>query len=303
MASIKELFTFNKAERRGIFVLALIIVLLLIYRIFGPFSTEVFVDDNSQFQEDIARFLESEKKDVSQNPEKKAKKQKARTRHYYEQRKLNPRPFDPNVMSYDQWIEMGLSEKQARTIEKYKAKGGHFRVAEDFRKIYCISEKEFNELSPYIIINPELNDDFQEPEKKEIPLKLELNSVNEEQIQCVRGIGPAFASRIIKYRNLLGGYVELGQLMEVYGMDSIRFRQISPFFTVNPDSLHHIDLNTCSYKDLLHHPYITKQIAFAIIDYRKSSGRYTSVEELKNLKEIDEAIYQKIYRYFAAESK
>ncbi len=303
MASIKELFTFNKAERRGIFVLALIIVLLLIYRVFGPFSMEVATDGNGQFQQDIARFLESEKKGDEQKPEKKNKKQKVRTKHYYGQQKLNPRPFDPNVMSYEQWIEMGLSEKQARTIEKYKAKGGRFRVAEDFRKIYCISEKEFDELSPYIIISPELNEDFHEREKEEIPLKLELNSVNEEQIQCVRGIGPAFASRIIKYRNLLGGYVELDQLMEVYGMDSVRFRQISPFFSINPDSVQRIDLNTCSYKDLLRHPYISKQVAFAIIDFRKSSGHYNSVEELRNLKEIDEAIYQKIYRYFVAESK
>ena len=61
---------------------------------------------------------------------------------------------------------------------------------------------------------------------------VDLNSADTLLLQKVPGIGPAFAARIVKYRLKLGGYYTVLQLQEVYGMDSERFRQIKPYFTI-----------------------------------------------------------------------
>jgi len=293
----KEAFTFNKAERRGIFALLLIAFLLLLYDVFGPFNYHYLFEDSS-FQYQVGVFLTTKKenelikqtsileKKIASN--KKPKKQKA---------KLHT--FDPNLMTHKQWLAVGLSEKQANTIEKYKRKGGSFREPEDLRKIYCISMKDYERLSPYILIT-NLEEDFEE-EAVEIDFRLSINKVNIEEIQCVKGIGPSFAKRIVKYRNLLGGYTNIKQLYEVYGMDSIRYEQISPFFEINTDSIHQLSLNTANYSKLLRHPYISKNLAYEITNYRKIHGRFNSIEELKILRSVNDERYQKIYLYFAVD--
>jgi DNA uptake protein ComE-like DNA-binding protein len=42
-----------------------------------------------------------------------------------------------------------------------------------------------------------------------------------------------FSKRICKYRNIIGGFNSISQLMEVYGIDSIRFESIRPFLEIN----------------------------------------------------------------------
>jgi len=292
----KEAFTFTKRERRGVFILLLIAFILLLYDAFGPIKWKYF-NYYSDFQYQVERFTLSQEKVKKEKsylshsePKKKSKPKK---------RRIKPRPFDPNMMSFKQWLAIGLSEKQARTIEKYKRKGGSFRKPEDLRKIYCISEEEYEALSSYIVIN-ELDED-DEDLISEVKIKLNLNEVNEEEVQCVSGIGPTFAKRIIKYRKLLGGYVDVNQLHDVYGMDSTRFQQVSPFFEVTLDSIHTIDLNKASFRQMLRHPYISKSIAGAICDYRKLHGFYKSVDELKAMEIISDSLFQKIYLYFAAD--
>jgi len=189
-----------------------------------------------------------------------------------------------------------LSDRQARTIEKYKSKGGTFYKPEDFKKIYCISEDEYELLEPYIIITNYEEDDN---DNYEVKLQLNINEVNVDEIQCVSGIGPSYAKRIIKYRELLGGFVTIEQLNEVYGMDSIRYQQISPFFTISLDSIRHISLSKASFSQLLRHPYISKKLAYEISNYRKMHGNFKAVEELKKISLVNDSLYQKIYLYFA----
>ncbi len=292
----KEVFTFTKRERRGIFILLLIAFILLLYDAFGPIKWKSF-SYYSDFQYQVERFTLSQEKVKKEKsylshsePKKKFKPKK---------RRIEPRPFDPNMMSFKQWLAMGLSEKQARTIEKYKRKGGRFRKPEDLRRIYCISEEEYEALSSYIVIN-ELDED-DEDFISEVKIKLNLNEVNEEEIQQVSGIGPVFAKRIIKYRKMLGGYSSVNQLNEVYGMDTIRFQQVRSFFEVTLDSIHTISLNSASFRQILRHPYISKPTAAAICDYRKLHGSYKSVEELRSKQIVSDSLFQKIYLYFAAE--
>lgn len=293
---LKEVFSFTKAERRGVFLLLLIISILLIYDIFSPFSNPS-ISENKAFKQEAKTFLAS-KKQKEEKPRINYTKKSKTTQSKKVINELKPHPFDPNMMSYKQWVSMGLSERQAKTIEKYKAKGGIFRKPEDFKKIYCISQEEYETLLPYIVINSTENEEIN---NNKPVLHVDLNTINMEDIQCVNGIGPSYAKRIIKYREILGGYTNINQLKEVYGMDAQRFQQISPSFTITLDSIHKLPLNSASYSQLKWHPYISKDLAYEITDYRKIHGKFNSVEDLKKISLINDSLYQKIYLYFAAD--
>jgi len=132
---------------------------------------------------------------------------------------------------------------------------------------------------------------------KDIAIVLQdLNKATAEQLQQVRGIGPAFSARIIKYRQLLGGFVSPNQLSEVYGLDEEVIGEIFKYYIVNPSPTP-IDLNSDSAKVLARHPYISYDLAWTIINYRKQNGDLQSAEDVKKIKSIDPATFQKLKPY------
>jgi DNA uptake protein ComE-like DNA-binding protein len=110
-------------------------------------------------------------------------------------------------------------------------------------------------------------------------------------------IGPTFARRILKYRSLLGGYVDKEQLWEVYGMDSVRYNTIAPYVTVDPEGVAPLDLNTVSLDQLKRHPYLDYYQAKAIVLLRERVGRFESVQDLQKVPIIDNETYTKIIPY------
>lgn len=103
-------------------------------------------------------------------------------------------------------------------------------------------------------------------------LLLEINSADSISLLELRGIGPVFSSRIIKYRKLLGGYHDKQQLLEVYGMDSVRLSGFRASITIESDSLRRINLRTAQFKEILRHPYISYEMVKAFVNYRDKSG-------------------------------
>lgn len=67
---------------------------------------------------------------------------------------------------------------------------------------------------------------------------------------------------------------------------------------INDDLIVKIDLNKATYQQLINIPNITEKRAANIIIYREEHGRFNSVLELMEVKNIKEATYEKIYKYF-----
>jgi competence ComEA-like helix-hairpin-helix protein len=126
---------------------------------------------------------------------------------------------------------------------------------------------------------------------------IELNSADTFALQRISGIGPSFARRIVKYRERLGGYINKSQLLEIWGMDTSRYNSIKDHLSVNPDSVHPINLNTITFKQLLAHPYFPFEITKAIMIYRKDHKMFGNVEELKKIEVIPDSIFRKIRVY------
>lgn len=92
----------------------------------------------------------------------------------------------------------------------------------------------------------------QYPKKLEKGRRIDLNSADTLLLVRVPGIGPSFARRIYKYREILGGYYVVEQLQEVYGMDRERYDQIAPYMEIKtpPRPLH------ISRDSIQRHPYL-----------------------------------------------
>ncbi len=125
-------------------------------------------------------------------------------------------------------------------------------------------------------------------------LMIELNSADSIKLESLKGIGPAFARRIIKYRAMLGGFVNKRQLLEVYGFTEEKYGVIENEIEVDPSLVHKINLNSDDFKTVNHHPYITYELTKKIFDARRRSAiTEGSFKELLS----DDVLFSKLLPY------
>ncbi len=303
---LREYFTFNRRERRGILLLLILVAALLLWLNLAPLFFSEGKSDRSRFEKDAGEFqrsLAEAKQDsadesqfnYAQNDYKlpNAKAQAERFR------------FDPNNLPENDWRRLGLSDKQIRAIKNYESKGGKFRKKEDLKKMYCIRPELYASLEPYIAIPPDTTKkEWKSFEKKEIAkakLLVELNSADTIALDKLNGIGFAFAKRIIRYREKLGGFANKEQLLEVFGMDTARFDGFSENISVDLSLVRRFNMNTATAEEMKKHPYIKFNLANLIVSYRKQHGSYKSVDDIKKLNLVNAELFAKLAPYLAVE--
>jgi competence ComEA-like helix-hairpin-helix protein len=193
---------------------------------------------------------------------------------------VTPKPidmsgFEKEITAFENQVRVADSIEELARKSKYKK----------FRSYAGSTGKDSSGFKPY---------------PKEV-FVIELNAADTFELQRLRGIGPAFARRIVKYRERLGGFIAASQLLEIWGMDTSKYNAIRDHLSVNPDSIHKIDLNTVTFKGLMSHPYFPFESTKAIMLYRKDHKRFTSVSELKNISIISDSAFRKIREYIKVE--
>ena len=106
-----------------------------------------------------------------------------------------------------------------------------------------------------------------------------LNSTDTTELKSLPGIGSFFARNIVEYREKLGGYVEINQLLEVYAFDSSRLETITPYINIDSISLRKINVNADDFKIILRHPYIEYEDVKKIVNHREKRGFIKNWEE------------------------
>lgn len=224
--------------------------------------------------------------------------------------------FDPNTVSFPDMLKLGFDRKVANNIVKYRDKGGKFKRASDLYKIYGADPQLINVLVPYVTL-PESSVANVDVEKASVntnityvaksePLTktksiVDLNAADSSTLVNVNGIGPTFASRIVKFRNRLGGFVSKEQLKEVYGLTPEHYETIAPNVTVNSNSVKKININKATLDELKSHVYFKYNVAKAIVAYRDQHGAFKSTDELKQVALVDESFFNKIEPYIVVE--
>jgi competence ComEA-like helix-hairpin-helix protein len=210
--------------------------------------------------------------------------------------KLAQLPFDPNTASENELLNAGLSAFQASNLLKYRENGGSFACSEDLLKIYGIDSTFFSSVEGLIAIAEKPAKIFVD-EKETLPLLLDLNSADTAELQKLSGIGPAFATRILKYRELLGGFCNKNQLLEVYGFPEETFQVIKEDILVDSLKVSKLRINFVNYSDLLRHPYLKKGQVEAILNYRDRKGSFSSNEQLLDAGLVDTATFHVLRPY------
>ena len=297
---LQSYFGFTKKELNGLLVLCILLILVSI----SPFIYERFsrpdVHEFADFEPEVRQFLASAKRQDSTGYSDSSRERDG-------QRSVSYFNFDPNGLDEASWKQLGLSSRQIRVIKNYEAKGGRFHTKEDLKKIYSISEQKYLSLEPYIrIANDQRsptggsNTGFPKYESHKtgrVPVMVELNAADSAELETIRGIGPAFASRIVRYRNRLGGFYRKEQLRDVYGVDSLKYEELKDQVVVNPAVIRKINVNKASFEEIKNHPYLSYKQMNAVIQYRKQHGEYRSIADLKKIAIMDDEILRKIEPY------
>jgi DNA uptake protein ComE-like DNA-binding protein len=201
---------------------------------------------------------------------------------------------DPNSASFEKLVEFGFNTFQANNIVNYRNSGGVYKLPEDMLKIYGIDSVLFLKFRDHIKIVESLPGS--ETEKYVIPF-VELNAADTAILKSLPGIGSAYASRIIKYRDLLGGFYSPQQLLEVYNFPEETFENISEYLSADTLKLEKLRINFFEFPELLRHPYLDKKQVEELINYRQSNGAFKNLDLIESLETFDRESFERVKPY------
>jgi len=293
MEPVRKWFSFNKGERVAIITIMAVILVLILACLFRPARKSL----SESTLHNLDSLLALRQAAIEEVQQKQAEKPQEVT-------ELHPFPFNPNTLTEEEWLQMGLTDRQVRGIMNYRAKGGKFYSKSDVAKLYTISEEEYAQLEPFIVLpevggrpssnrtaskkseNQPVEEETKPKEKKAIPI-VDLNTVDSTALVELPQIGGYTASRILAFRDKLGGFIDKEQLRDVKGMDSARFNAIQPYIIIGEAELRKIDVNRADFKTLVGHPYLNYEQVKRIVNQREKRGMIKNWAQLQSLIEND----------------
>lgn len=217
--------------------------------------------------------------------------------------------FDPNTADSCTLVHLGFKPWQAKNLLKYRAKGGKYRKPEDLKRLYGMTDSMYMTLEPYICIARDTSridsivvdsariDSVPKWKSMKKDTILNLRTADTTELKMIRGIGSYRAKQIVRYREQLGGFVSVEQIMEAKGMDKVAADSIIPHFVLDSIVIRKLTINQSRPEVLSRHPYLSFEQAKAIYEYRRKHIRIKSAEELKKIKELSQEDIEKLLIY------
>lgn len=302
---INDYLSFTRKERTGIIVILLLIVLFLLLPFLYPLFISTKINDQAAFQKEIASLTIKEADSSGRFNSQYADEDNYR--HYYPPERKNyfNKPtkgelfyFDPNTLSAEGWKKLGIRDKTIITIQNFISKGGKFHQPEDISKIWGLHEDEVQRLLPYVSIREQpaiLKAQKKSYENK--PAPFDINTADTSAFIALPGIGSKLASRIIAFRDKLGGFYKVEQVAETFALPDSVFQKIKSSLTLASPTVKQLNINTASIDELKAHPYIRYGLANAIVQYRSQHGKFSAIGDIKKIMIVTEEIYNKLAPY------
>jgi DNA uptake protein ComE-like DNA-binding protein/uncharacterized protein YxeA len=311
---VKDYLTFSAKERRGIIVAIVIVVLATaIFRFYPVKKTIVRKDD---FQQELAHL----KITIDSARSYRSYQRDDNDQDYYQPKAYDRAgrsngelfAFDPNTLNEEGWRRLGIREKTIHTIRNFLAKGYKFRQPEDIAKIYGLRAEEAQRLMPYVHIAETENKPGNAFDgntanaytaRNDVVIAktrmIDINTADSTAFIALPGIGTKLATRIINFRQKLGGFAAVNQIAETYGLPDSTFQMLKSRMECDPKLVKKININTAEIVDLKAHPYIKWNIANAIVNYRMQHGNYKSIDDLRKIDIITDEVFDKIAPYLS----
>ncbi|MDT0541054.1 helix-hairpin-helix domain-containing protein [Croceitalea sp. P059] len=268
MKNFKSHFKFNKQERSGIFFLILLIIVL--QGIYFYIKTNPLNDSIVHLNQIEQKKIDSLKKVASQK------------------KVLRIFPFNPNFISDYKGYTLGMSPKEIDRLHLFRETNKFINSKEEFQQVTLVSDSLLGVISPFFkfpnwVSNEKVG--FQERgqfiSRKEKTIIQNLNTASASQLKSIRGIGDKLSTRIIKFRDRLGGFLINEQLYDVYGLEpNVVESTLEKFQVLNPPTVNKININTATILEISSLVYIPYQVAIEIVEYRELQGRIKSFEQL-----------------------
>ncbi|MEN9952231.1 MAG: hypothetical protein RLZZ520_499 [Bacteroidota bacterium] len=129
---------------------------------------------------------------------------------------------------------------------------------------------------------------------------LDINEADSLELEKLPAIGEKLSSRIVRYRDRLGGFIHLSQLKEVYGLSDTTYHIIFPLLKIAKDfKPKQINVNKAEYIDLRKHPYSNSSLIKLVLAYRKAHGDFSDLKALEKVEEIDKSVLDKLAPYLS----
>lgn len=309
--SIQENFHFTKQERRGIVGLSfLCLAFFFVPHLYPLFQQEEAIDF-SNFEQQIAQL------DFSNNPIEDDKPKSYYTPTSKLKKALSPFPFDPNKVSHDDLIKMGLSQKVATTFIKYRTGIKQFTNKEQLQNVYGIDDTQYKILEPFIQLKEETQKSTTTIPST-VPIKLfkfNPNTVSKEELLQL-GFKPSTADRLIKYRSKGAQFRKKEDLSLIYGLSKEKFYELKPYIqldnqtntpiktastsdipkqkTIKKKPTLNIDINQATVEEWALLYGIGPSLSNRIVKFRDKLGGFTSIEQVTEVYGLPDSTYQNI---------
>jgi DNA uptake protein ComE-like DNA-binding protein len=274
---LKTYFVYTKSQRLGILsLLSLIFILQLLY----------FFIDFTPKESDTAekeKWLSLQTKFDSLKNVQKEYKPKAY-------------PFNPNFITDFKGYRLGMSVVQIDRLLAFRKENKYVNSAAEFQRVTGISDSLLAAISPYFKFPDwtknaagSFNDNhfkYRESMHKKIVI-VDINSATQEDLMKVHGIGPALSERILKQRELLGAFINMDQLSDIWGLSPEVIEKLGKSFNVSKIiNIKRLNINTASLKELSDFPYFRYRLAKAILTYRSMNGGIHNFDDLTKINDF-----------------
>lgn len=292
----KDFFYYSRAERRGIALLAALMVVLVV--VLGIRQRPA---PGQEKDEALLAFRDSTTRADSLRRQARKAYRPAR------QTPVELSYFDPNRADSSRLVRLGLPVHVVRNVLKYRAKGGVFRSADAFSRIYGLSREDFERIRPYIRLqaaaHPVKADSMPsrpvwEARPSSVPkyaegTVIDLNEADTADLKRIPGIGTVRAARIVAYRRRLGGFCRVEQLREIQGLPE----DVRRWFEVKGRPARSLAVNRWDVERLRAHPYLNFYQAKVIVEHRHKYGRLHSLSQLALYEEFTQEDLERLEPY------
>ena len=195
-------------------------------------------------------------------------------------------------------MALGLSVKQSQSILNFVQRGIYSNSA--LEKIYVMPTEVYDLIKDSTYYEKQITEFtvIKDSVVKPLPL-LEINAASKEDLIELNGVGEFYAKQILKYKNELGGFVFIEQLLEVWKMRLETYEKLLPQLTIDTNKIKKINVNTCNLEDLRSHPYLDYYQANSIIKMRMQKDGYNELQEILESKLINEEEFQRLLPYLS----
>ncbi|MFC5409004.1 ComEA family DNA-binding protein [Larkinella bovis] len=323
IALFRDYFGVSQREARGMLALLVLsgflVLLPMLFRFWVPDSIPDTAPSDQRQLDSLVALLEAGKTGRDA-PEYAV----GRDEPVGETRKIERFSFNPNTIDAESWQRLGVPRWLAERIIRYRTKGGRFRQKADLLKIYDFSPDLYAELEPYIRVDGQGVADRptigaaarfstseatreKPPGAEAEPLgrvrfsrpvlqPFDINTADTTELKKLRGIGSKLASRVLKFREALGGFVSPDQYAEIFGLDSLALAELTRYGRVETPAKK-IAVNTATVEELDRHVYLSRRQAEVIVNYRNQHGPYPSPDALRTIRVLDARTIEKLTPY------